>query len=132
MPIIPLPFNASDWYWKVAGSTTQVFSSKVGDYVPIADATYAAWLAGGHTPTSIDTEASLGAVLAPYLLRPTAVNVLDGYKDKLAVDVVAAVIFKVLFQHENRIRAIERALSLNGSPADLTAGQAKAAIKALM
>ncbi len=132
MPFPASLYNPSNWYWKVAGSTTQVFSSAAGDFVPVADATYQAWLASGNVPTVIDTEANLGAVLAPYLLRPAAANVLDGYKDKLAVDVIAAVIFKVLFNHENRIRAIERALSLNGSPPDLTPAQAKNAVKALM
>ncbi len=135
MPAIsppPPPFDPANHYWKVGGSTTQVYSSALGDFVPVANGAYQAWLASGHTPTVIDTEANLGAVLAPYLIRPAATNVLDGYKDKLAVDVIAAVIFKVLFNHENRIRAIERALSLNGSPPDLTPAQAKAAVKALM
>jgi len=124
--------DVSDMYWAVAGSTTQVYSSKVGDFVPVADATYQAWLAKGNMTQKIDTEANLGEVLAPYLLRPTAANVLDGYKDKQATDITTAVIFKILFNHENRLRACERALGLNGSPADLTPGQAKAAVKALM
>lgn len=123
------PFN---WYWIVGGSTTQVYSSAVGDYVPVADATYQAWIAPGRVPTAIDTEANLGQVLASYLLRPVAANVLDGYKTSQAATIVAQIVFKVLFQHENRLRACERALALNGSPADLTAGQAKAAVKALM
>ncbi len=129
---MPQHYNPYNWYWIVAGSTTQVYSSAAGDYVPVADATYQTWLTAGNVPNTIDTEANLGDVLAPYLLRPTAANVLDGYKTRLAADVVTQVIFKILFNHENRLRACERALSLNGSPPDLTANQAKAAVKALM
>jgi hypothetical protein len=127
-----MAYDPKNWYWVVGGSTTQVYSSAIGDYVPVADATYVAWLANGNVPTKISTEAGLGAVLAPYLLRPVAANVLDGYKDSLAVSTVAQVAFKIMFNHENRLRAIERNLGLNGSPPDLTAGQAKAAVKALM
>jgi hypothetical protein len=141
---MPSPiFTPANWYWVVGGSTTQVFSSAAGDFVSVSDLTYVAWLATQNgskpdgtplfnKPTNIDTEANLGAVVAGYLLRPTAANVLDGYKDKLAGDIVVQVIFKILFQHENRMRALERFAGLNGSPPDLTAGQAKAAVKALM
>ena len=126
-------FTPRDWYWTVANSTTQVYSSAVGDYVPVSNAAYLAWkILPGHTPTSIDTEANLGDVLAPYLLRPTATSVLDGYKDSLAVQTITMISFKIMFNHENRIRAIERNLGLNGSPPDLTPAQAKAAVKALM
>src|SRR5262245_19183536 len=125
-------FNPANWYWIVGGSTTQVYSSAVGDFVPVADPTYVAWKADGTLATRIDTEANLGAVLAQALVRPSAANVLDGYKDNLAGGIVAQVIFKILFNHENRLRACERALGLNGSPPDLTPAQAKGAVKALM
>lgn len=130
--VSPPVFTPRDWYWIVGESTTQVYSSKTGDFVPVANAQYQAWLAQGKLPTKIDTEANLGEVLAAYALRPIAANVLDGYKDKQATEIVAAVIFKILFNHENRLRAIERNLGLNGSPPDLTPAQAKAAVKALM
>jgi hypothetical protein len=125
-------YNPQNWYWSVVGSSTQVFSSAAGDYVPVGNATYQAWLAAGNTPTPIDTEANLGQVLAPYGVQPANANVLDGYKTALAGDIVAQVIFKVLFNHENRIRTIERALSLNGSPPNLTQQQALNAVKSLM
>lgn len=128
------PFNITNWYWSVQDSspTTQVYSSASGAFVPLTDATYTAWLADGTLPTNIDTAANLGAVLAPYLQRPTDANVLNGYTTALAMDAIEHVLFKVAFNHENRIRAIERALSLNGSPANLTVAQALAAVKALM
>ncbi len=70
MPPTPrIPFNPFDWYWVVADSATQVFSSALGDFVPVADANYQAWLASGRVPTRIDTEASLGQVLSQYLLH---------------------------------------------------------------
>lgn len=124
-------YTPANWYWIVAGSSTQVYSSAVSDYVPVGNASYVAWLVV-NAPTPIDTEANLGGVLATYLLRPIPPNVLDGYRDAIAAQTIAMSVFKVLFNHENRLRAIERNLNLNGSPADLTAGQAKAAVKALM
>lgn len=124
-----LPKN---WYWFVAGDQTKVFSSAAGDYVPISDPAYIAWASDGTTPQNIDTEANLGAVLAPYLIRPINANVLDGYTGSQADTVLQHLFFKVAFNHENRLRAIERQLSLNGSPANLSAAQARAAVKALM
>jgi len=128
-----IAFNASNWYWSVTGIAGQVYSSALGDYVPTNNATYVAWLGSGGITSKSDSEASLGIVLANAgVLRPVAAGVLDGYKGGQATNIVATTVFKVLFNHENRLRAIERALSLNGSPADLTAGQAVAAVKALM
>lgn len=127
-----IPYTPSNWYWRVAGSNTQVYSSASGDYVPVNNAAYQAWLASSGIPTAVGTEAELGEVLAPLNLRPTAAGVLDGYKVWQAGNIVDAIQFKLLFNHENRLRAIERALSLNGSPADLTANQARNAVKALM
>ena len=135
MPNTPILFNAADWYWAVGGSTTQVYSSATGSYVPVTDPTYVAWKAvSGHATRTIDSEASLGSVLAPYLRRPTsaAPNVLDAYQDTQAGTIITQAIFKILFNHENRIRAAERALALNGSPANLTPAQARNAVKALL
>lgn len=53
----------SNWYWIVAGSTTQVYSSAVDNYVPSADATYQAWLAAGNAPSKIESTQSLADVL---------------------------------------------------------------------
>ena len=46
-------YNASNHYWIVGGSTTQVYSSASASYVAVADATYVAWLAAGNLPTKI-------------------------------------------------------------------------------
>jgi hypothetical protein len=132
MPRTPPPIPYHNWYWNVANSATQVYSSAAGDYVPLADASYQAWLALGNSPTAIASEAALGALLPDWVPRPIPAGILDGFKIARATGVVNAVQFKVLFNHENRLRAIERSLGLNGSPADLTAGQAINAIKLLM
>lgn len=57
-------YTPQNWYWIVAGSTTQVYSSASASYVPVTDATYEAWLAAGNLPTKIDTEANLQGVFA--------------------------------------------------------------------
>ena len=118
-------YNPQNWYWFVGGDQTKAFPSASGDYVLSADATLVAWLADGTRPTNIDTEANLGSVLAQYLQRPANALVLGGYTDFHAQGIVGQAFFKVLFNHENRIRALE-------AKAPLTAAQARAAIKALM
>lgn len=65
-PKIPLFFNASDWYWNVGSSTTQVYSSKSVSYLPITNQTYADWLSRGGIVTPIASEVALQAILAFY------------------------------------------------------------------
>lgn len=125
-------YNAKDWYWFVGGNLSKVFSSKTGDYVLVNDPAYLSWASDGTIPTRILTETELGEVLATQQVRPTQSGVLDGYTSSLADGQIAATGFKIMFNHENRIRAIERALGLNGSPPNLTPAQAKNAVKALM
>jgi hypothetical protein len=57
-------YNPSNWYWVVAGSTMQVWSSARVKYVPTTDATYVAWLAAGNRPTQIASANDLFGVLA--------------------------------------------------------------------
>jgi len=118
-------YNPANWYWIVAGSTTQVFSSAVGDYVPVDNATYLAWLAAGNQPTRIVSEAELGDVLAPLQLRPVAANVLDGYKESQANKLTVEVIAKVLFRLTNDVRVLQ-------GKSELTANQFKNFLKGLM
>ncbi len=118
-------YNPKNWYWIVAGSTTQVFSSASGDYVPVSNPTYLAWKSDGTLPTNIASEAELGEVLAPYQIRPAAANVLDGYKDSQASKLTVEIIAKVLFRMANDIRALE-------GKQPVTAPQFKAFLKGLM
>lgn len=127
-----LSYTPRNWYWFVGSDRSQVYSSAGGDFVTGDDPAFLAWSADGTAPTIIMSAEDLGAVLAQYQLRPTAADVLDAYKGAHAAGIVSAVVFKVLFSHENRLRAIERALGLNGNPANLTAPQALAAVKSLM
>ena len=46
-------YNVQNWYWIVAGSTTQVYSSAAAAYVSVSDAIYLSWLAAGGVPTKI-------------------------------------------------------------------------------
>lgn len=118
-------FDIRNWYWFIGSDQTRVYSSALGDYVSVSDPNFVAWIADGTRPTTIDSEASLGDVLSPHLLRPAAAGVLAGYQDSQAGGVVILTAFKVLFNHENRLRALE-------GKAPLTAAQARAAVKALM
>lgn len=56
-------YNPNNWYWIVGGSTTQVFSSFEGKYVPINDSLYQSWLNAGNIPTLISTDGELTDVL---------------------------------------------------------------------
>lgn len=121
----PPPYNPANWYWVVNGSTTQVFSSAIGNYVPVSDPTFLAWVASGGAATVIDSEASLGETLASHQVRPASANVLDGYKEshanKLTIDVVAKVLFKIV----NDVRVLQ-------GQSTITANQFKTFLKGLM
>lgn len=54
MERVRLHYVKSDWYWFVAGDTSQVWSSKAAGYVPLRNADYVAWLAQDNKPTIIN------------------------------------------------------------------------------
>ncbi len=56
-------YNPADWYWFVAGSTSQVWSSRRVQYVPVTDADYLAWCGAGNFASRIISAAELGDVL---------------------------------------------------------------------
>lgn len=97
----------TDWYWIVAGEAEQVFSSKTGNYVPISNAAFRAWLGQGNEPTRIASEAELGEVLADYRIRPANANVLDGYKDSHAKRLTLEVVAKILLYLVNEVRTLK-------------------------
>ena len=78
----PMLFVAIDWYWIVNNSITQVYSSKVSDYISSTDPTYLAWRNDSRQPIRVASEEALGRALAPYRLRPIQANVLNGYLDE--------------------------------------------------
>lgn len=118
-------YNPYDWYWKVAGSTTQVYSSASGDYVPVDDAAFVAWKSDGTVPTNIVSAAELGEVLAPYNIRPVQAMVLDAYQDSHAKTLTLQVVAKVLFQLVNEVRVLK-------GQNQITAAQFRNYVKGLM
>ena len=118
-------YDPKNWYWHVGGDQTKAYSSASGDYVQATDLTFQEWRSDGTAPTNIDTEANLGDVLAQHLLRPVNADVLDGYKEAHAGQVLVKVPFKLLFQMNNDIRALQ-------GKQPLTANQARAYVKGLM
>lgn len=125
-------YNPRQHYWHVGGDEASVYSSALGDFVQTDDPTYLAWVASGRLPSRITSTDELGEVLCDHELTAANATVSASIKKAHAAKIVANRVFRVLFQHENRLRAIERALGLNGSPADLTQAQARAAVQALM
>ena len=91
----------------------------------MSDATYVSWLVAEISPARIGSVDDLGIVLSD-LSAPPPVDaaVMSAYKDAQLTK-IDQVIFRALFNHENRIR------SLNSQPA-ITAQQFIAAIKALL
>lgn len=118
-------YDPRNWYWIVGGSTTQVYSSATGDYLPLTDVAYVAWLADGNLPTRIATEAELGDVLAPHQVRPIAAGVLDGYQDAHSRKITLEVIAKLILWLVNEVR------TLKGQPT-VNAAQFRAFVKGLM
>lgn len=55
-------FDIKNWYWRVDGGNTQVYSSASRSYVDIADSAYQNWLGEGNHPTPI-TASDLPAVV---------------------------------------------------------------------
>lgn len=74
------------WFWVVAGSTTQVYSSAAAAYVPVTDAGYVTWLGtdetGHNHPTRIPSEAELFDVLA--VQHPAALGTLGTNQQRAA------------------------------------------------
>jgi hypothetical protein len=58
-----MAYNPQNWYWQVAGNSTQVWSSARLAYVPASDSIYEAWLAAGNQPTNIVSAPDLLGVM---------------------------------------------------------------------
>lgn len=120
-----MEYNPRDWYWFVAGDNTQVYSSKSGNFVPINDAGYLAFIGAGGLASRIANVAELGEVLAPYNLRPAHAATLDAYTNTQASKLTLEVVAKVLFWAVNEIRVLKR-------QQPVTANQFKTFLKGLM
>lgn len=62
--------NYADFYWIIAGSGAQIYSSRLNTFVSSENADYLAFLDAGNVPTRITNEAELWSVLAPLLTLP--------------------------------------------------------------
>jgi hypothetical protein len=118
-------FNATDWYWIVAGDPSRIFSSATGDFVQPDAPAYLAWKADGTQPSPIASEEEIGEVLSRYSIRPTRAAVLDAYKDIQARELTIKAMAKVVFNLHNRVLALE------GKP-PVNANQFRQALKDLM
>ena len=118
-------YNPLDWYWFVGGDETKAFSSKSGDYVQVNDATFVAWKLAGNAPTRIASADELAEVLGNASVRPANADILDRYKGSQASKLTMELVAKVLFNHENRLRALE-------GKATITANQFASALKAML
>lgn len=116
-------YTPVNWYWIVNGNA-QVFSSARAAYFPVNDAAYQAWLKQGNAPTKIDTESNLWEVLADVFPAGIPASGQDQLKTR-QVGKSDQISFKIAFNHENRIRALE------GKQA-VTQAQFITAIKALL
>ncbi len=121
------PYDPANWYWKVGDKSpgTQVYSSAVDDYVPLADATYVAWQTSGGRTTVIDTEQNLADVLVlAGQPSPPSTGTSDTTKNSL-FDQIPQVVKVWAFAIENRVRILE------GQPTR-TAAQFKNYVKSLL
>lgn len=118
-------YNPRDHYWIVGGSTTQVYASARAQFVPAVDSTYLAWLGAGNIPTRIASNAELYDVLIDAGF-PSGIETAgqDRVKD-VALDRMDLVMFRIMFNMENRVRVLE------GRPS-VTMNQYRTAIKALL
>jgi len=118
-------YDPRNWYWIVGGDETKAYSSAAGDYVQADNATYVAWRAAGNNPTRIANADELAEVLATASVRPTQADMLDRFKDTQASQLTMALVAKVLFNHENRLRVLE-------GKQPVTAPQFRATLKAML
>jgi hypothetical protein len=118
-------YSPENWYWAVSGDQQEVYASARGIFVPISDATYVAWQDRGNHPTPIGSTSELAAILAPAFARPNDATLLNLHQTEQATNILSKAAFKVLFNHENRIRALEGKVAIS-------VPQALTAIKALM
>lgn len=101
-------YDINDWYWTVGGDETRAYASARRDYVPADDAALVAFIADDNAAIVIDTEFNLGLALATvsYELAPIPPGIFEGYRSANATAIVFDPTFPVLYDHENRIRAM--------------------------
>jgi hypothetical protein len=82
-------YNPNKWYWSVAGSAVQVWSSATMSYVAVTDTDYVAWLAAGYQTGRVASIGEMWQVMVQTLpsllsvveITSTATPALDGVYD---------------------------------------------------
>ena len=97
-------FDPKNWYWKLAGNDTHVYSSARDQIVLATDTVYQVWLAEGNGPTAIASKAELGDVLAQYNIRPQDADMLDAYRDNHARKLSIPIQLKLFAWIINKLR----------------------------
>lgn len=122
----PNAVDLTNWYWIVAGSTTQVYSSAAVAYVPVTDPIYLAWISNSlNKPLSIAVEQDLFDQLSDAGIAIPAIATISDQEKTRLISRADKTIFKLLFNHENRIRVLE-------GKAAITKAQFISAIKSIM
>lgn len=101
-------FDPTDWYWQIGDDLTRFFSSKTGGYVQPDDPALLAWLANDHRVSQIASETELWDILAERY--PDGLPNVPEARNKGADfewNSLPRGAKKLLFSHENRIRALE-------------------------
>lgn len=119
-------YDPRDHYWIITGSNNRRWSSKARDFVLAADAGLAEWMERtGLKPTRIANIAELYDVLAQQ--APDRLPDIPEAQDRRReydLGTMDSIQWKVLYHHENRIRALE-------GKAAITAEQFRNGVKAL-
>lgn len=111
------PFISNDWYWQVGSDVNRWFSS--------ASASYVASLPNDAGLTKIASEQELWDVLDANNVQIPVGSAISSTRKDLKVSQIDIVALRGLFNHENRIRALE-------GKAAVTVAQFTNAVKALL
>ncbi len=125
MPNLSPPYTPTNWYWIIADSTTQVYSSVAVAYVPTSDPTYLAWVASGHKASRLPAQQDLFDYLTTLgIAIPGGETTSDTLKDGMFSQIPRAVQVWA-FAVDNRVRVLE-------GQAPRTANQFKNYVKGLL
>jgi hypothetical protein len=76
-----MSFIPQNWYWKITGNSSQVWSSAANAFVSVSDSTYEAWLAAGNSPTPI---ASVGKAMSVVIAQTGLLDASDVTMNRIA------------------------------------------------
>lgn len=119
-------FVPENWYWFIAGDTTQVYSSARSLLVPVADATYQTWLSNPKNKTyNAASTTELSDILDYCRVDLPPQGKTSDAHNSARVDELPRALKVWAFDVENRVRVLE-------GKSQLTSSQFKSYIKSLM